>query len=49
MAHNTAVNAQLAAEGFEVTAIEYDQFALAGGGVHCSCHELRREPVGAAG
>jgi len=45
MAHNTSVNAQLAAEGFEVTAIEYDQFALAGGGVHCSCHELRREPV----
>lgn len=45
MAHNTTVNAKLAAEGFEVTAIEYDQFALAGGGVHCSCHELRREPV----
>jgi N-dimethylarginine dimethylaminohydrolase len=45
MAHNTTVNAQLEAEGFEVTAIEYDQFALAGGGVHCSCHELRREPV----
>jgi len=45
MAHNITVNAQLEAEGFEVTAIEYDQFALAGGGVHCSCHELRREPV----
>jgi N-dimethylarginine dimethylaminohydrolase len=45
MAHNTTVNAQLAAEGFEVTAIDYDQFALAGGGVHCSCHELRREAV----
>jgi N-dimethylarginine dimethylaminohydrolase len=48
MAHNTTVNAQLEAEGFEVTAIEYDQFALAGGGVHCSCHELRREPVRSA-
>ena len=43
MAHNTTVNAQLSAEGFAVTAIEYDQFALAGGGVHCSCSELRRE------
>jgi N-dimethylarginine dimethylaminohydrolase len=47
MAHNTTVNAQLEAEGFDVTAIDYDQFALAGGGVHCSCHELRREPVAA--
>lgn len=44
MAHNINVNAQLEAEGFEVTAVEYDMFALGGGGVHCSCHELHREP-----
>ena len=24
---------------------EYDQMALCGGGVHCSCHELRRDPA----
>lgn len=44
MAHNINVNAQLEAEGFEVTAVEYDMFALGGGGVHCSCHELHRLP-----
>jgi N-dimethylarginine dimethylaminohydrolase len=44
MAHNVHVNQRLKAEGFEVTAIEYDMFALGGGGVHCSCHELRRYP-----
>jgi len=44
MAHNVNVNAQLEAEGFEVTAVEYDMFALGGGGVHCSCHELHRQP-----
>lgn len=42
MAHNVNVNAQLEAEGFEVSAVEYDMFALGGGGVHCSCHELHR-------
>lgn len=44
MSHNVNVNAQLEAEGFEVNAIEYDMFALGGGGVHCSCHELKRQP-----
>lgn len=43
MAHNVNVNARLEAEGFEVSAVEYDMFALGGGGVHCSCHELHRE------
>ena len=43
MAHNVFINQQLAATGFEVHAVEYDMFALGGGGVHCSCHELRRE------
>jgi N-dimethylarginine dimethylaminohydrolase len=44
MAHNINVNARLKADGFDVTAVEYDMFALGGGGVHCSCHELRRDP-----
>ena len=44
MSHNANVNAQLEQEGFQVCAIDYDMFALGGGGVHCSCHELRREP-----
>lgn len=44
MSHNITVNRQLEEAGFAVTAIDYDMFALGGGGVHCSCHELRREP-----
>ncbi len=44
MTHNVNVNRQLREAGFEVTAIDYDMFALGGGGVHCSCHELYREP-----
>ena len=44
MAHNVNINAKLEQRGFTVTAVEYDMFALGGGGVHCSCHELRREP-----
>ncbi len=44
MGHNVNVNRQLRDAGFEVTAIDYDMFALGGGGVHCSCHELHREP-----
>ena len=43
MNHNINVNKQLGKAGFEVTSIDYDMFALGGGGVHCSCHELRRE------
>ncbi len=43
MSHNVNVNARLKAEGFQVFAVDYDMFALGGGGVHCSCHELRRE------
>lgn len=43
MSHNVNVNRQLRDAGFEVTAIDYDMFALGGGGVHCSCHELHRE------
>ncbi len=43
MSHNVNVNRQLKEAGFEVTAVDYDMFALGGGGVHCSCHELHRE------
>jgi N-dimethylarginine dimethylaminohydrolase len=43
MSHNINVNAQLKERGFTVEAIDYDMFALGGGGVHCSCHELHRE------
>jgi len=43
MSHNVNVNAVLKDKGFEVTAIDYDMFALGGGGVHCSCHEIHRE------
>ena len=49
MSHNVNVNARLEQEGFRVMAVDYDMFALGGGGVHCSCHELRREPDGRAG
>ena len=44
MSHNVNVNKQLRDAGFDVKAIDYDMFALGGGGVHCSCHELHREP-----
>ncbi len=43
MSHNVNVNKQLEDKGFDVNAVDYDMFALGGGGVHCSCHELRRE------
>ena len=43
MSHNINVNRQLEEAGFTVTSVDYDMFALGGGGVHCSCHELRRE------
>lgn len=43
MAHNLNVNERLKEQGFEVIAIDYDMIAFGGGGVHCSCHELRRE------
>lgn len=43
MNHNVNVNRQLRDAGFDVTSVDYDMFALGGGGVHCSCHELHRE------
>jgi N-dimethylarginine dimethylaminohydrolase len=43
MAHNENLNGRLRAEGFEVFAPEFDMFTLGGGGVHCACHEIRRD------
>jgi N-dimethylarginine dimethylaminohydrolase len=43
MSHNRNVNAKLEQEGFRVFAVDYEMFALGGGGVHCSCQEIRRE------
>ncbi len=43
MAHNKNLNQRLRAEGFEVFAPEFDMFTLGGGGVHCACHEIRRD------
>ena len=43
MAHNININRRLTEQGFAVSAIDYDMFAIGGGGVHCSCHELGRE------
>ena len=42
MTHNRNINTTLTANGFNVTAIDYDMFALGGGGVHCSCQDLHR-------
>jgi len=39
------LNARLRALGFTVYDPEYGQFLLAGGGVHCSCQPLRRDPA----
>ena len=38
------LNARLRALGFEVYDPDMSQFQLAGGGVHCMCQPLRRDP-----
>ena len=40
------LNDRLRALGFTVYDPDYSQFLLAGGGVHCSCQPLRRDPAG---
>ena len=42
MSHNININKKLTERGFEVIAVDYDMFALGGGGVHCSCQDLKR-------
>jgi N-dimethylarginine dimethylaminohydrolase len=39
------LNDRLRALGFTVYDPDYSQFLLAGGGVHCSCQPLRRDPA----
>lgn len=45
VAQSTDLNARLRALGFEVFDPDMSQFLLAGGGVHCMCQPLRRDPV----
>lgn len=44
-AHNTRVNEAIRAEGLEVIAVELDMFTLGGGGPHCLCQGLARQPL----
>ncbi len=44
-AASTDLNARLRALGFEVFDPDVSMFTLGGGGVHCMCQPLRRDPV----
>jgi len=45
VAQSSELNAKLRALGFTVYDPDMSQFLLAGGGVHCMCQALRRDPV----
>ena len=45
VAGSADLNAKLRALGFEVFDPDMSQFLLAGGGVHCMCQALRRDPA----
>ena len=45
VASSKDLNAKLRALGFTVYDPDMSQFLLAGGGVHCMCQQLRRDPV----
>jgi len=45
VAQSSDLNARLRALGFEVFDPDMSQFLLAGGGVHCMCQPLRRDPA----
>lgn len=45
MKGDSDVNAQLRARGIEVFAPDMSMFTLGGGGVHCLCQALRRDPA----
>ena len=45
MASNQELNEQLQARGFEVFAPDMSMYQHGGGGVHCLCQELRRDPA----
>ena len=46
MQGSTALNGRLRAMGFEVFDPDMSMFTLGGGGVHCLCQALRRDPAG---
>ena len=46
MQGSTVLNGRLRAMGFEVFDPDMSMFTLGGGGVHCLCQALRREPAG---
>lgn len=46
MKGGVALNARLRALGFEVFDPDMSMFTLGGGGVHCLCQALRRDPAG---
>jgi N-dimethylarginine dimethylaminohydrolase len=45
VAQSAELNSKLRALGFEVFDPDMSQFLLAGGGVHCMCQALRRDPA----
>ncbi len=45
MKQNTNLNEKLCLQGFEVYDPDMSMFTLGGGGVHCLCQSLRREPA----
>jgi N-dimethylarginine dimethylaminohydrolase len=47
-AENERVNAELRRRGFDVAAVDVDQFTRCGGGIHCLTLPLARGPVGDA-
>lgn len=44
-AHSTELNARLRAHGIEVYDPDVTMFTLGGGGVHCLCQPIRRDPA----
>ena len=45
MASSASLNSQLSSLGYEVHAPDMSMFILGGGGVHCLCQSLYRDPV----
>ena len=46
MQGSATLNGKLRALGFEVFDPDMSMFTLGGGGVHCLCQALRRDPEG---
>ena len=45
MSGSVGLNEKMRALGYQVFAPDMSMFTLGGGGVHCLCQALRREPV----